>query len=268
MARTLKDFGTRSLSALALGIVMLAALASGVWGIAMAVAVVSAFACNELLAMVRTDGPAPTRIASVLGVAAMPFAAAYAQTVGLSAAVSALLIAMIVLYVACDIRAADAGAAVAAAIYVGFSLTHLVLLRQMPHGLELTLVVLVSVWANDVLAYVFGSLLGTHKMAPRISPNKSWEGLAFGTFGTLCVWALSGPVLNLPLSIGQSLSIGALASAAAVFGDLAESRIKREAGVKDSGSLIPGHGGFLDRFDSLTMVGMVVYNALSIIGCT
>ena len=96
-------------------------------------------------------------------------------------------------------------------------------------------------------------------MAPRVSPHKSWEGFVGGMVGTLAVWAilpfLQWKTLELPWSLLTGLAIGL----AVVIGDLAESRIKREAGVKDSGKLLPGHGGFLDRHDSLILVSAVAW---------
>jgi CDP-diglyceride synthetase len=108
---------------------------------------------------------------------------------------------------------------------------------------------IVTVWANDVFAYLVGSAFGRHKMAPRLSPHKSWEGFAGGVIGAMIVAGLVGR-----LWIGEVWRIwipfGLLVSLAAVAGDLTESWFKRTAGVKDSGRLLPGHGGLLDRFDA------------------
>jgi phosphatidate cytidylyltransferase len=116
------------------------------------------------------------------------------------------------------------------------------------------------VWANDSFAYLVGSTLGRHKMAPRISPKKSWEGFAAGMAGSIAVWvavALLFP--NIGVTVALALSIGFVVGVAVFVGDLFESRMKREAGVKDSGTLLPGHGGFLDRLDSLILVCLVAY---------
>ncbi|MDO8915600.1 MAG: phosphatidate cytidylyltransferase, partial [Coriobacteriia bacterium] len=129
---------------------------------------------------------------------------------------------------------------------------------------ELLLATLVSVWVNDSLAYAIGSPFGRHKLAPQISPKKSVEGLIAGSLGTIAVWVgigLAGVQTGLPVWwLGLT---GAAVSMAAVLGDLAESRLKREAGVKDSGKLLPGHGGFLDRFDSMIMVSIVAFYMLA-----
>lgn len=107
---------------------------------------------------------------------------------------------------------------------------------------------MIVVWANDVFAYLIGVALGRHKMAPVMSPNKSWEGFAGGVLGATVVAALLGR-----LWIGGGwiwVPFGVVTALASVAGDLAESKLKRCAGVKDSGHLLPGHGGLLDRMDA------------------
>ncbi len=108
---------------------------------------------------------------------------------------------------------------------------------------------MVVVWANDVFAYLVGVAFGRHKMAPKISPHKSWEGFAGGIVGATAVAAVVGRFW-----VGGEVWLwalfGVVVALAAVAGDLAESRLKRAAGVKDSGRLLPGHGGLLDRFDA------------------
>ena len=97
-------------------------------------------------------------------------------------------------------------------------------------------------------------------MAPHISPKKSWEGFVAGSAGTIAVWVARAARSRRPASrCAQALLVGVAVALAAVVGDLAESRMKREAGVKDSGNSLPGHGGFLDRLDSLILVCLVAY---------
>jgi phosphatidate cytidylyltransferase len=105
------------------------------------------------------------------------------------------------------------------------------------------------VWGNDVFAYLTGITLGKHKMAPRISPKKSWEGFAGGIVGAMAMGALGSYVVGGHL--GMWLGLAVVVAITSVFGDFVESMFKREAGVKDSGKIIPGHGGILDRFDAL-----------------
>lgn len=105
------------------------------------------------------------------------------------------------------------------------------------------------VWGNDVFAYLVGIAFGKHKMAPRISPKKSWEGFVGGVAGAMAMGAIGSFVVGGPL--GMWLGLAAVVAITSVFGDLVESMFKREADIKDSGRIIPGHGGILDRFDAL-----------------
>lgn len=145
----------------------------------------------------------------------------------------------------------------AASLYLGFLLSHLVTLRLLSAGLRWTLAALTLTWVYDAMAFFVGSALGRHKLWPRISPKKSWEGLLGGTLAILIV----GPLLGLwLLEIGpaRGLLLAALVALAAPFGDFAISLFKRTARAKDSGHLIPGHGGILDRLDSLLFTFPVV----------
>ena len=108
---------------------------------------------------------------------------------------------------------------------------------------------MVVVWANDVFAYLVGVAIGRHKMAPRISPHKSWEGFVGGVAGATVTAAVVGRFWA-GGDVWLWALFGVMVALAAVGGDLAESRFKRAAGVKDSGRLLPGHGGLLDRFDA------------------
>lgn len=151
----------------------------------------------------------------------------------------------------------------AGTLYVGWTLSHLVLLRAAgPLGFWRTLLVFGGVWGTDVLAYAVGSLFGRHKLKPSLSPGKSVEGAAGGLLGGLLAAWLVGIPLGLPvgLRLGLGLALGVLGQ----VGDLAESALKRHAGVKDSGSLLPGHGGILDRFDSSLFAAPVVYYLLAL----
>lgn len=121
----------------------------------------------------------------------------------------------------------------------------------------LVLCVFIMIWINDTGAYVVGSMLGRHHLFPRISPKKTWEGFAGGmafTIGAAAVMQSCFDGLLGNISLIEALILGAVISAASTFGDLAESQLKRTAGIKDSGHIIPGHGGILDRIDSLLLV--------------
>ena len=114
---------------------------------------------------------------------------------------------------------------------------------------EAFLFYLFIVWGNDVFAYLTGVVFGKHKMCPRISPKKSWEGFAGGVVGAMAMGALGSYVVG--GGVGMWLGLAFVVSITSVFGDLVESMFKREANIKDSGNIMPGHGGMLDRFDAL-----------------
>lgn len=152
------------------------------------------------------------------------------------------------------------GVGVFGAVYIGAPLGLLVALRELPHGAAAVTNVIVGTWTFDTFSYFGGRLWGSHAVAPRTSPKKTVEGLAVGfVCGTLAV-AFAGVYMDW-LSVGDSLILGALICGAAYLGDLFESLIKRDAGVKDSGSLLAGHGGVLDRFDALLLTSAVGYLA-------
>jgi phosphatidate cytidylyltransferase len=114
---------------------------------------------------------------------------------------------------------------------------------------EAFLFYLFIVWGNDVFAYLTGIAIGKHKMSPRISPKKSWEGFFGGIVGAMAMGAVGSFVVGGGLAMW--LGLAAVVAITSVFGDLVESMFKREANIKDSGKIMPGHGGILDRFDAL-----------------
>jgi len=147
---------------------------------------------------------------------------------------------------------------IAWAIYIGYALSFFLRLRASDQGLSWIIVALLGTWICDTGAYFVGSTIGKRKLCPKISPRKTWEGAIGGLIsGVLAVVLLSWWLLD--LAIGWGLLLGVTLVLAATIGDLAESVIKRQVGVKDSGNLIPGHGGMLDRIDSLLFVVPAVY---------
>jgi len=273
----LRGFVVRTLTALALGIILLAAdLFGGVLGWSVVVAVVAALCASEFYQVMRSEHHRANELFGVMASAIMPIAAAIYATrtltgtgasssselgaVGLTAVVGGLILAALVWNIAFRrVKGTDTSTTVFGAMYAGFTLSHLVLVRALDSGAELIVIVLASVWAMDVFAYFIGSAFGTHRLAPHISPKKTWEGFAAGTVGTVAAWVIGWYLIHSPLSVWWFVLTGVVVSVAALLGDLAESRLKREMNVKDSGRLLPGHGGFLDRFDSLIVVSVVVY---------
>jgi phosphatidate cytidylyltransferase len=146
--------------------------------------------------------------------------------------------------------------------WIAFGLAFILLLRAIPeHGRLAVLTVLLTVFAADTMAYFVGQLIGRHKLAPVLSPGKTWEGLIASTITAVLV-----PFFALYhqdyLSIGESLVLGAVIAVAAPVGDLFESAVKRDLGVKDSGRLLAGHGGVLDRLDAPLFAAVASYFAI------
>ncbi len=150
---------------------------------------------------------------------------------------------------------------VAGILYVGWLLSHLVALRGLADGRNWVFFALFTTFASDTAAFFIGRALGRHKLALYISPGKTWEGAIGGILGTIFVsllFILPTPLI-LHLNWGQAILLGLLVSIFGQLGDLVESLFKRNMGVKDSSQLIPGHGGALDRMDSVVFAGIVVY---------
>ncbi len=160
---------------------------------------------------------------------------------------------------------------IAGIFYVGFPFAHLVMLRFLQEGefihtqlgdfefgCAMIWIMFIGTWASDTFAYFTGSLLGSHKLCPSISPNKTVEGFLGSLIGTTAsVAALGGLFFGFPIE--EMAILGFCISILATLGDLVESVMKRHTGIKDSGSLIPGHGGVLDRFDSVLFTAPFVY---------
>lgn len=152
--------------------------------------------------------------------------------------------------------------------WIGLGLAHMILIREIPeHGTLAAFTVLLAVFASDTAAYVAGRLIGRHKLAPRTSPGKTWEGLAAGTIAAVLVPFFAFYEEGF-LDVMQSLVLGGAIAVAAPMGDLFESALKRDAGLKDTGRLLLGHGGMLDRLDALLFTAVVSYYLLLAFGVT
>ncbi len=153
------------------------------------------------------------------------------------------------------------GATILCATWIGFGLGHLLLLRQEHvHAQLLAFTVLLTVWAADTFAFFGGRLLGRRKLAPSVSPGKTWEGLVIGSaVGIAVSYVALYDTRHTYLSSGQAVALGAVVVAAAAAGDLFESMLKRDMEVKDTGRLLGAHGGLLDRIDALLFAGVAAY---------
>lgn len=236
-------------------------------------------ALHELYSVFHIGGYTPRRLAGYLSVVLFVLAAVIGTRTDRDLAGSALAVA-IMASLAWEVVRKDRehqlinwSLTLSGAAYVGWTLAHFVLLRDLDHPLERGLTSFLrfdagAVWiflvfavtiVGDTGAYVVGKRFGRHRMTPYVSPNKSWEGAIGGMIAASIAGTLAVAILGLPVSLGVGFLLGIVGSLAGQFGDLAESLIKRQIGVKDSGNLIPGHGGLLDRIDSLLFTAPVVY---------
>jgi phosphatidate cytidylyltransferase len=152
------------------------------------------------------------------------------------------------------------------AAWIGLGLAHILLLRGIPlNGRLAIFTVLLAVFAGDIAAFFAGRLLGRHKLAPAISPGKTWEGFVAGTAATIFV-AFVALYKQDYVSIADSLILGAVIAVAGPVGDLFESALKRDMQVKDSGRLLGGHGGVLDRLDAPLFAAVASYYVLRAVG--
>lgn len=171
------------------------------------------------------------------------------------------LLAVVLLYP--RFNPVDAAVTFTGILYVGLIL-YVFLLGTLNNGLIWLIFLLVCTWSSDTGAYLVGRKWGKRKMAPSLSPGKTVEGAAGGVLGSLLAAALV-TVFYRELPVPPVLALGVLVGVAAQTGDLVESALKRQTGVKDTGRLIPGHGGVLDRFDSMLFTAPLVYYYVGLI---
>jgi phosphatidate cytidylyltransferase len=227
----------------------------GGWPMFGLAAVAALIALHELYWMTRTLRPVV--LAGYLGA----LAALLGATLGgadwaLAGLMSTLVIAFVIKG---GVSTVSVSVTVLGVAWIGLGLAHALLLRDIDeHGVLAVLTVLLAVWAGDAGAYFIGLLFGRHKLAPTVSPGKTWEGLIAGIVATIGVTFLALYEANF-LSIPESLVLGAVIAIAAPLGDLFESALKRDADVKDSGRLLAGHGGVLDRIDALLFAWVAAY---------
>ena len=152
-------------------------------------------------------------------------------------------------------------------IFVCFFLVHLVFIRKLPLGQYLIWMVFISAFLTDTFAFATGKIFGKHKLCPRLSPKKTIEGSIGGVIGCCVSLLIYGLIVQFVFNIGVNYSnlmlLGIISSATSQFGDLAASRIKRQYGIKDYGKIRPGHGGVMDRFDSVMFTAPIVYIIVS-----
>ncbi len=233
---------------------------AGIWG---------ALAVLEFYKGAQAKGAAPLIIAglawTVLLIVSPHCPSAYAAPAILTSAV-VLLPVLLLLRQRKESAFLDWAWTLAGIIYIGWLLSHYVSLRGLENGREWVLFALVVTFASDTAAYFVGRAWGRHKMAPNISPKKSWEGAAGGLAGAVIAGVLLATLPGLPLGYAAAVPLALAVSVFGQVGDLFESMYKRYNGIKDSGKWLPGHGGFLDRMDSILFAGAVVYYYVILFG--
>ena len=266
----------RVLTALVLiPLVLLLIIKGSYWLITPVVALVAELALWEYLNLADASGVKTARITAFIGVALL-YLVTFWRPELLATLCGAITLA---LFIVCAFRSPldrvlpDTAFSVFGVFYIGLSLTTLPLLSQQDNGPSLLIFLLFVVWAGDTTALYIGRTWGRRKLAPAISPGKSWEGSIASMCGSLIVtgvliWlsvflqAHGIATLSYTGSVIHWLILAAIVNIAAQIGDLIESAIKRGVGVKDSGTLLPGHGGMLDRIDALLLAAPVLWYAL------
>jgi phosphatidate cytidylyltransferase len=244
------------------------------WLVTLATAGVALLACWEYLALADASGAETPRWLVLVAVAGL-FAIAFFRPEMLMAGFSALgllLFAVVAFRSPLERVLLDTSASVFGLLYIGFSLITIPLIMAQEHGPSLLLLLFCVVWSGDIAALYVGRSLGRYKLAPKLSPNKTWEGSIGSVAGSVLVTV--GLVLLAELMARHSvmglsyegswthwLLLAVALNVAAQVGDLVESALKRGAKVKDSGTLLPGHGGVLDRIDALLLAAPVLWYA-------
>jgi phosphatidate cytidylyltransferase len=273
---------------LVLGLVYL-----GEWFLAVPLAALAALAVLELCRLAESKGVRPFRWLGAPSAAALVLLANWQPTfrtmapwalAGLGTLAAVAVVSSVFLRASEERPLAATAVTLFGAVYAGLALATVPLLHSLPvgrgwvsaggsawSGVLVLALPLAATWTGDSAAYFAGSAWGKRKLAPTISPNKSWVGFwaaLFGAGAAAVAWLLvAGPKLpGLTLGPGAAAVVGVLLGLGAVVGDLAESLFKREAGVKDSGTFFPGHGGVLDRLDALFVTLPLAYGALVALG--
>ncbi|MBA3469149.1 MAG: phosphatidate cytidylyltransferase [Herpetosiphonaceae bacterium] len=274
------------ISALVLAPVVLLIVWAGGWWVTGLIALAVVIGIRELVRMLRAGNlhPRPL-VASAIGLAFIGAVVLQSRTsINLVAEVLALgVIGAFLAEIGRRDRTGSLDAwavSVAGALYVGGLLMHFILLRELNQpalsagpldalkiapGAGWIYATFAVTWAADSGAYFAGRAFGRHKLSPQLSPKKTWEGFAGGLLAAIGAGVGIIALLGLPVSPLVGVALGAIGAVGGTLGDLAESLLKRQAGVKDSGALIPGHGGLLDRIDSLLFTGPLVYYLLVVI---
>ena len=264
----------------------------GSWPLAAAVGLMAGIATDECYRLLRRKGVVPVTWVGVPAAVGLVLLAGLTPTPSGFAAAGLALVAGVVLLSLAAVtfgRSLEAGPLTAASgtlfgmLYGALGLAVVPLMHALPFstgwagavpspwaGVAMVALPLTATWVGDAAAFFAGSAWGRRRLAPAISPNKSWEGAVAGVLGAstgAVIWygVVHGVLPGAPLSYMSAAFLGALLGTGAIVGDLVESMLKRDAGVKDSGTLLPGHGGLLDRIDALVFTLPISYALLRIL---
>lgn len=267
----IKDILIRAASGVVMLVVMLTAMLWSTWSFAALLVAITAGVTWEHLRLSEHCGAQPQKVMA-MGIALLvvaPFAllfdSEHAITEGVSlmfgmmfvVIIAILMVLFVELFRQRETPIQNVGATILPALQVALPIAMLALLPALGEGYNAWRVVAFFsiIWANDVFAFLVGITLGRHRLCERISPKKSWEGFIGGIVAAMGVALLAAHLLDEDMAIWAGMGI--LTALAAVAGDLVESMFKRAAGVKDSGAIMPGHGGWFDRFDAVLMAAPV-----------
>lgn len=260
----------RTVVALVLLPIGLAAIFLGGWVFAGVIAMIAGLAAWEYARLFNQGGFQPVTLLVVVGAVLLVAGRAWNSFESAGWLLSALILAAMAAHLLAyergrDQAGSDFAISLLGILYLGWIGAYLVSLRQLPEGEWWLLVILPAVWLADMGAYFVGSRFGKHKLSPRLSPKKTWEGYLAGIPAAIIGTALLAALFQTWTGPGSAITplrgalVGLVMGVLTTLGDLGESMIKRQVGVKDSGNLLPGHGGVFDRIDSWLWGGVIGY---------
>lgn len=256
------DLGVRMRTGVIYGAVIVLGSLLGNIATMIMITVASGICAYEFYLMLRSDAKLPNESIGIAAAVLYPISYFFFQTKGVVFVTATLIIVLLIWYVFWGhARIADVCITFFGAFYTGFMLTCLLALRMAIPADEIwggvfVIFLLTTVSVNDGFAYLFGRAFGKHRLAPHISPKKTWEGFIPALVCSTLLWLVFLIFPGVNIEPWQCIVFGLACGIAGVIGDLVESRMKRNSGVKDSGKLMPGHGGLLDRLDSIFLVSI------------